>query len=151
MAIGACAKDNLLTVFADNTTQNISPADMRLLITCIYDNFLEVLNVIDDLDTYETQKALSANAGALLNDKLENNTNDITDLQNNKADVNLVYTKAESDTRYFTQDQINSGFYNKTEVYNKQEIDNMIFSLQQSIIDLNDRIDNIVAKNNLQE
>ena len=52
MATGSCKKGNLLTIFSDNTTQNITAADMRILINCIYDNFLDIVNVVDNLDTY---------------------------------------------------------------------------------------------------
>jgi len=151
MATGACELNNLLTTFADNTTQNISPADMRLLINCIYGNFLEISEVVDNLDTYDPLKGLSANSGAVLNDKVENNEARITSNEINKADANDVYTKGESDTRYYTQTQIDSGFYTKTEVYTKQEVDNALFAIQQNLQALSERIDNIVTKNNLIE
>jgi len=148
---GACEKNNLLTVFADNTTQNITPADMRLLVTCVYDNFVKVEEIVDNLDTYDPIKGLSANMGAELEDKLDDHESRITDIENEKADKNYVYTKSESDNRYYTQTQIDSGFYLKNEVYTKQEVDNAIFALQQSIQALSNRIDEIVSKNNLIE
>ena len=151
MATGGCELSNLLAVFADNTTQNISPADMRLFVNCVYGAFLEIAEVVDNTDTYDPTKALSANQGALLADKVDINSSDINDLENEKIDTNLVYTKAESDTRYYTQDQIDFSFYNKNEVYTKQESDNALFALQQSIEALSLRIDNIVQKNNLEE
>jgi len=151
MGYGACTQSNLLTVFSDNTTQNISPADMRLLVNCLYGGFLEISELIDNLDTYDATKGLTANQGALIGDKIDIMYSDISDLQNNKADANLVYTKGESDTRYYTQDQINSGFYLKNELYTRQEIDNAIFAIQQDLIALSARIDNIVSKNNLEE
>jgi len=151
MATGSCEQSNLLTVFADNTTQNISPADMRLLVNCIYGAFLEISEVIDNLDTYDPLKALSAKAGAELADKVESNELRITNLENTKIDADDVYNKSESDNRYYTQTQIDSGFYTKQETYTRQEMDNALFILQQGIQDLSARIDNIVSKNNLQE
>jgi hypothetical protein len=151
MATGACERQQLLAIFADNNAQMISAADLRIFVNCVYDNFLEVTKVIDNVETYNPTDALSANQGALLNDKIEIHAQEIIELNSNKADKSEVYSKVESDNRYYTQDQIDFAFYKKNETYNQQEIDNLIYTLQQSIQALNDRIDNIVQKNNLVE
>jgi hypothetical protein len=151
MAIGACNQQALLAVFADNSAQNITAADMRLLINCVYDNFLDVVNIIDNVDTYIVDKALSANQGAILNDKIETNSQNIQDLETEKADAIDVYTKIESDTNYYNRTYTDANFYKKPELYTRQEIDNALFTIQQSLESLSARIDNIVSKNNLIE
>jgi len=151
MATGACTKQNILATFADNNAQMITAADMRLLVNCVYDNFLDISNIIDNLDTYIVDKSLSANQGAILNDKIENNQQYIQDLNANKANLSEVYSRVDSDSRYYTRGYIDSGIYLKTETYNRQEIDNALFTIQQSFESLVDRIDNIVSKNNLIE
>jgi len=151
MATGACEKQNLLAVFADNDVQSITAADMRLLVNCVYDNFLEIIDVIDNLETYEPKLSLSANQGAILNDKIENNTLFIYNLENDKANKVDVYTKVEADNLFYTQTYIDNNYYNAQELYNKTEINDKLNSIQNSINDLNDRIDNIVTKNNLIE
>ena len=151
MATGACTLQNLLGVFADNNAQQISAADMRLLINCIYGNFLDIMYIIDDLETYQSKQALSARAGAELNDKVEQNTQMILDLETSKVDESEVYTKAESDTRFYTQQYIDAEIYTKSETYNKTEIDNLILSIQTGFDQINARIDNIVQKNGLIE
>jgi hypothetical protein len=141
MATPPCDKNGLLTVFADNTTQNITPADLRLFVTCIYDNFLDISNIIDNNDTYAPDMALSANMGAQLEDKVNDNNDNISTLERDKADANIVYTKAESDSRYYTQTQIDSNVALKSEIYTKQEIDNAMAAIEQSILVLSARID----------
>jgi len=149
MATGACEKQNLLAVFADNDVQAITAADLRLLVNCIYDNFLDISFIIDNLETYEPKLALSANQGAILNDLIETNLQSINDLQSTKVDETNVYTKVESDSRYYTQTYIDSYIYTKQDVYNKQEISDKLNTLQDSINALNSRIDCIVQQNNL--
>lgn len=151
MATGSCTLENLLGVFADNNAQQISAADMRLLINCIYGNFLDLMYVIDNLETYQSKQALSARAGAELNDKVEQNTQMIVELETSKVDESEVYTKAESDTKYYSQNYIDAEIYTKNETYNKSEIDNLIISIQTNFDQINARIDNIVYKNNLIE
>ena len=151
MANPGCDKATLLTVFADNTTQNISPADMRQLINCVYDNFLDIANIIDNTDTYVADQALSANQGALLSDKLEDNEIRISDLEANKADLTSVYTKIQTNDLFYQKSFIDANFYTKNETYDITEIDNRLSALYQMIQDLDARIDNIVSKNNLIE
>jgi len=147
MATGGCEKQNVLSLFPDNNAQEITPADMRQLVECVYDNFLDLIYVIDNPDTYEPKMSLSANQGAILNDKIETNSQSIIDLDTTKVDENVVYTKSESDSRYYSQQQIQDNIYTKSETYDRNYIDNQIYMLQQSIISLNDRIDCI--SNNL--
>jgi len=149
MPIGSCSKSNLLTVFADNVTNDISAADMRLLINCVYDNFLDVQNVIDDLDTYNRKQALSANSGAVLNDKIENNIIEIVNIQANKANKSETYSRSDSDSRYYTQSFIDSNYYKTNESYNKTQIDQALQSVQLSLDAISARIDGIVQANNL--
>ena len=151
MASGSCTKQNMLAVFADNSAQLISAADMRLLVNCVYDNFLDLAFVIDNLETYEPKQALSANQGAILNDSIEQGSILIQNLEADKADKNDVYLKSESDARYYSRDYIDSTFYDKTQVYTRDDVNDMVSQLQQNILALNDRIDNIVQKNNLIE
>jgi hypothetical protein len=149
MATPGCELNDLLAIFADNTTQNISPADMRQFVTCVYSYFLEISEVIDNLETYDAYKALSANQGALLSDKVEIQAQDIVDLKADKANADEVYTKGESDQRYYTQDQIDASIYTKNEVYTKQEVDNAMFAIQQEIQNINARLDCIVSHLNI--
>jgi len=151
MAIGACSKASLLNEFRDNNTQAITAASMRLMVNCVYDNFLDKENIIDDLNSYFSDKVLSAKQGAILNDKIEQMSLEIANLDSEKVDINNVYTKAVSDTRYYTQSYIDTEIYTKQDVYDKTQIDNAIFTIQQQIEQLNNRIDNIVQKNNLIE
>jgi hypothetical protein len=151
MATGACEKSNLLNVFRDNNTQAITAASMRLMVDCVYENFIEVNKIIDNLQTYDSTLVLSANQGAILNDLIEVNEQLIQDLDANKVNTGDVYTKAESDNLYYNKSEIDANVYTKAEVYNKIEIDQMLDAIQNSINDLNARIDNIVIKNNLVE
>jgi hypothetical protein len=151
MATGACDKQQLLAIFADNNAQMITAADMRILVNCVYDNFLDVVEIIDNTDTYDSNKGLSANQGALLEDRIETQEQQIQDLDADKANKSETFTKTESDNRYYTQTQIDASVYKKTETYNRQEIDNSLHTLAQSIQALSDRIDNLVQKNNLIE
>jgi len=149
MATYGCDRQYLLSIFADNNTNNISAADMRIYVNCVYDNFLEIVNIIDNLDTYEGKKALSANQGAILNDKIENNTQNILDLNSNKIDKTDVYDKSESDSRYYTQSYINSNYYTISDTYNKAELDQALLNIQQAIVDLSNKLDCIIQRNNL--
>jgi hypothetical protein len=149
MATYGCDRQTLLQIFADNNTNNISAADMRTFVNCVYDNFLELTKVIDNLDTYSSNSALSANQGAILNDKIEQNQQDIVNLDSNKIDKTEVYDKSESDSRYYTQNYIDSNFYDTSNTYSKAEIDQVLQNIQQAIIDLSNRVDCIVTKNNL--
>ena len=151
MAAPGCDRQNLLNEFQDNETQQIQAASMRLLINCVYDSFVDYQYVIDNLQTYESKMALSARQGAVLNDKIEQQSQDIINLDSEKADLNLVYTKAESDTRYYSQNYINANYYTVNQVYDKTEVDNLVLTLETLISDIHARIDNLVIKNNLQE
>jgi len=146
-----CDRSALLEEFKDNNTQEITAASMRLFVNCVYDNFIDLSKVIDNVITYDPKMTLSANQGAILNDKIEGLTVAVQDLDTNKAEKNDVYTKVESDDLFYTKTVIDSNYYLKTETYSALEVDQMFQSLQQSINALNDRIDNIVQKNNLIE
>jgi hypothetical protein len=110
---------------------------------------MEMNYIVDNLDTYMSNRVLSAKQGALLNDKIEVNQQDIADLKADKIDANLVYSKAEADGRYYTQSYIDGSIYTKTDVYTKQEVDNMMYSLESAIQQLAYRLDKIVELNNL--
>ncbi len=151
MATGGCEKQNVLSLFPDNQAQEITPADLRQLVNCLYDNFLDIMYIIDNPDTYESKLALSANQGAILNDKIETNTQSILTLDSTKVDENMVYTKNESDSKYYNRTQIDNNIYTKNETYDRNYIDNQLYILQQSITTINQRIDDIVRLNNLIE
>lgn len=140
MATGGCEKDYLLTLFADNTTQNISPADMRQLIECIYMNFLDIVDIMDNLETYDPQKALSANMGAVLGDKIDTNYNQIQILDSTKADQSSVYTKNEIDTNFYNKTYIDANYYTKNQTYTQTEIDDALAQIQYSLQDLDARV-----------
>jgi hypothetical protein len=151
MATGACSKQNLMNIFRDNNTQAITAASMRIMVDCVYDNFLDIQNIIDNLNSYYADKALSAQKGAILNDKIEFVKIDIADIQDTKAEKEFVYTKAESDSLYYNRDYIDTNIYTIQEVYTKTDVDNLIYTLQSILEQIDERIDNIVAKNNLIE
>jgi hypothetical protein len=151
MATPGCDRANLLYEFRDNDTQNITAASMRLFVNCVYDNFQDKTDIIDNVQTYETQNTLSANQGAILNDKINSLDNLITDLDQTKADITDVYTKVEINNNFYTKNYIDNSFYTTSETYNKSEVDSLFASVEQSLIALNNRITNIVQKNNLIE
>jgi hypothetical protein len=124
---------------------------MRIMVDCVYDNFVDIVNIVDNLNSYYPNKVLSAKQGAILNDRISIIEDGIVELDNKKANSTDVYTKVESDTRYYTQDYINMNYYTNQEMYNKAEVDDLIATLQNLFIQLDERIDNIVAKNNLEE
>jgi hypothetical protein len=146
-----CDRISLLEEFKDQNTQQITAASMRLFVNCVYDNFVDLSKVIDNCITYDPYLALSANQGAVLNDKLNTLSTRVQDNTDLKADKNDVYNKLEIDDLFYTKGVIDYNYYKKTEVYNKQEIDDLINTLQDSINQLNSRIDNIVQKNDLVE
>jgi hypothetical protein len=146
-----CSKENLLNEFRDNNVQAITAESMRLFVSCVYDGFLGLDAVIDNVDTYTPNQALSANQGALLNDAIEENDVLIRDLDDTKAEKIDVYTKSEIDDTVYKKDYIDSTVYKKDEVYNKQEIEVLATTFQDAIVQINERIDNIVNLNNLIE
>jgi hypothetical protein len=146
-----CSKENMLNEFRDNDVQAITAESMRLLVNCVYDNFLTLDAVIDNIETYTPNQALSANQGALLNDSIEENNVLIQELDFNKAEKIDVYTKSEIDNDIYKKDYIDSTVYKKDEVYNKHEIETLAQTFQDAISQINDRIDNIVNLNNLIE
>ena len=151
MPSAGCSRDYLLNIFRDNATQAITAESMRIYVNCVYDNFVLIEKIVDDLNIYDPLSPLSANQGALLNDRVEVLEDTVIDLNDDKADVTSVYTKTESDSRYYERTIIDNNFYNKTESYSKDEIDAALISIQNLIQQLDDRIDNIVYKNNLVE
>jgi hypothetical protein len=146
-----CDKNTLLYEFRDNNTQAITAASMRLLVNCLYDNFLTLDTIVDNLVTQDPYKSLSANQGVVLNEKFEYNSAKIQDLDVNKANITDVYDKNYIDRNYYNTQQIDANFYTKNEVYTKQEVDDILLSFEQRLIALDDRITNIVQKNNLVE
>ena len=151
MPVAGCSKEYILNLFRDNDVQAITAESMRVYVNCVYDNFIAIDSIVDDLNIYDRQSPLSANQGALLNDRVQTLESNVQDLESNKADATSVYTKTESDTRYYEKTIIDSNFYDKTETYSKNEIDAALISIQNLIQQLDDRIDNIVYKNNLVE
>ena len=140
MAIGACEKNNILALFPDNTTQEIQPADLRQLVNCVYDNFLDLSDIVDNVQTSTINQALSANMGVYLSNKIDQNSQSIYDLDQNKVEKGDVYTKQESDNLYYQQSYIDVNYYDKGEVYNKLEIDQALQSIQQALLDLDARV-----------
>jgi hypothetical protein len=146
-----CDRDTLLYEFRDNNTQAINASSMRLFVNCVYDNFLDLTKIVDNSTTYDPLSALSANQGAILSDKLNSLENSIINLQNLKADKSDVYSKIETDSFFYSKTECDENFYYKNEVYNKQDIDSILSSIEQRLIALDNRITNIVNKNNLEE
>ena len=151
MATPGCDRSNLLYEFRDNDTQNITAASMRLFVNCVYDNFVENINIIDNLITYDAYKPLSANQGALLNDSINTINTKLNELDANKANLSDVYTKIEIDNAFYNKTYIDNNFYKNNELYSRPEIDSLLASIEQSLIALDNRITNIVQKNNLIE
>jgi hypothetical protein len=151
MPTAGCSKANLLNEFRDNNVQAITAESMRLFVNCVYDNFTPIESIVDNLSSYVSNQPLSANQGARLNDRVGVTENDINDLQSDKANKTDVYNKIESDNRYYTQTYVDDNLYTVNELYTRAEIDNAISTIQQAIMQLNDRIDNIVNLNDLIE
>jgi hypothetical protein len=146
-----CQRELLLAEFADNDSQAITAASMRMFVNCIYDNAIDRSLIQDNLVTADPYVPLSANQGVVIRNNLIQIQNTLNDLDLQKADRDTVYTKEEINNGFFNKNEIQDNYYSKVEVYSKQEIDSLLNHLEQMIIDVNKRIDNIVDKNDLVE
>ena len=66
----ANTKDDLLILFADNDTNDITAERLRQFVTDIYSQAVLIDDIVDDYDTPNYNKALSAGRGKYLNDRL---------------------------------------------------------------------------------
>ena len=146
-----CQRELLLAEFADNDSQAITAASMRMFVNCIYDNAIDRSLIQDNLVTADPYVPLSANQGVVIRNNLIQIQNTLDDLNTLKADKDTVYTKEEINNGFYNKNEIQDNYYSKVEVYTKQEIDSLLSHLEQMIIDVNKRIDNIVDKNDLVE
>lgn len=87
------------------------------------ENFLLVQNIVDNLNSTEQNKVLSANQGKILNEKITSNSNNISNLSNQQVDIN---------------DQLN--------ILN-DDVQSFKTSTSQSINNLNNSIDNKINLN----
>ena len=146
-----CTRELLLYEFRDNDTQAITADSMRLFVNCVYDNFLQLDSIVDNLITYDPQKSLSANQGAILNEKIEDLNQITQELDTNKANTIDVYNKSEIDSNFYNNTWIDANVYTKNKVYNKSEISHLLSVINHRLVALDNRITNIVQKNNLIE
>lgn len=66
----ANTKDDLLILFADNDTNDITAERLRQFVTDIYSQAVLIDDIVDDYDTPDYNKVLSAGRGKYLNDRL---------------------------------------------------------------------------------
>jgi len=146
-----CTREYLLKEFADNDTQNITAASMRLFVNCVYDNVIDRSLIVDNLVTSNPYVPLSANMGVVLDKKIESNSSQIQDLDSKKIDETDVYNKTYIELNFYDKSYIDYNFYKKSDQYSKQEIDALFNYINQELKSIQNRIDNIVIKNNLEE
>jgi hypothetical protein len=148
------SKEILLQLFRDNNTKYITAASIRKFVEAVYSEMLLTKNVIDSVDTYESDKVASLNQTSKLQDAIETLKTEIQEIQDNFSIKHSVYTKDETDLFFYNKQQINSEIYKKSETFSRNETANLYYdktAIDQKFDEIQRRIDNIIAKNNLSE
>lgn len=79
----ANSKQYILSLFPDNSNNEISAADMRIFVNSIFDEEIDIVDIIDNLSSTDQQKPLSANQGRILDDKITTVSSSILTKENN--------------------------------------------------------------------
>jgi len=70
----ANSKQYILSLFPDNNNNEITAADVRIFVNAIFDEEIDIVDIIDNLFSTNGQVPLSANQGRILDDKISANT-----------------------------------------------------------------------------